>query len=91
MNTLNIYIVINMRAHIHIESIGCEKTIHVYLQRSDGEKRDESVQYYCTCRVIFIIRLSLFSPIRQREEKKKKKKKRDQRISYHSKVIELYL
>ena len=37
MNTLNIYIVINMRAHTHIESIGCEKTIHIYLQRSDEE------------------------------------------------------
>jgi hypothetical protein len=38
MNTLNIYIVINMRAHTHIESIGCEKTINVYIQRSDAEK-----------------------------------------------------
>jgi hypothetical protein len=42
MNTLNIYIVINMRVHIHIESIGCEKTIHVYIQRSDEEKRETS-------------------------------------------------
>jgi hypothetical protein len=33
-----IYIVINMRAYIHIESIECEKTIHVYIQRSDEEK-----------------------------------------------------
>lgn len=42
MNTLNIYIVINMRAHTHIESIGCEKTIHVYIQRFDEEKRETS-------------------------------------------------
>ncbi len=27
-----------MRAYIHIESIECEKTIHVYIQRSDEEK-----------------------------------------------------
>ena len=63
-----------------------------YIQQSDEEnkqegERDESVHCYCTCRVSFIVRIFLLFPsINQRERKKK-----DQRRSYHSIVIELYL